>query len=694
MIWSCMFQPASSRRGRRLPFKASVERLARRDMLAPVLAMRELESNDTAATSQELRGFEHYRVTGRVASIADVDSFSFTADAGARLAIDVRATGRTGRAARDFSPRLTVHAPDGSVISTAPARGAGHARRAEFAFLAATGGTYRLVVSGRQQEAGIGRQTGGYALRLRTAPPSSDVGDIAPAEADVLTRLALYRPTSATPSASDWQPLVANDTRLSGKNVYVAVHGWATDYAGVPALNGTTTDPLKWWQTIDYQSLLTPASKTLTEPVAAYMFLGQVGEDGGSTQATLVSPAGLAWQLKQSDPDAEVLIYSWVDDSAQLLPAPSETFTALNGARLASALEQALPSGDGPRGLHLIGHSHGSKVATVAATLLRQHDLHVNHLTILDSPERTTNVTDFNATNHLWYFLPALSIDRGQAAGTTFVDNYISDLDRRLGLIQGYDPYALPAVKVSALQQVADVTLDAGVLMPPSPSSFDSFAHRYAPAWYAGGSAAWASNPSPTVANQWSPLVANPAVARPVAGSSIQMWRTTADPQFALTPGSSPAIDLFDPSPQPLALKQVVKPFARRPAFDGTVTLSGDGKGQEVTTAYTFKTPPLDDTHAFGISFNLQFSAFEADDQLQITVNTGLGSDQKLVYVMTAKQLGLTEGLATLSLGSLAQYPGLFNTKQIEFSLVPSEGSQCRTTVTISNIKQFIVPGA
>jgi hypothetical protein len=143
-----------------------------------------------------------------------------------------------------------------------------------------------------------------------------------------------------------------------------------------------------------------------------------------------------------------------------------------------------------------------------------------------------------------------------------------------------------------------------------------------------------------------------------------------------------------------LALKQVVKPFARRPAFDGTVTLSGDGKGQEVTTAYTFKTPPLDDTHAFGISFNLQFSAFEADDQLQITVNTGLGSDQKLVYVMTAKQLGLTEGLATLSLGSLAQYPGLFNTKQIEFSLVPSEGSQCRTTVTISNIKQFSVPGA
>jgi thioesterase domain-containing protein len=664
-------------------------------MLAPLIALREVESNDTAATSQELRGFGAFRVAGRVANVADVDSFSLSVTEGERVALDVRPTVRTGRAARDFAPRLTVHAPDGSVITTAATKGAGLARRAEFGFFAAAGGTYRVVVTGRQTEVGVGRLTGGYALRIRTAAPSSAVRDVAPAEADVLTRLAIYRPASATPSASDWQPLVAGDTRLSGKNVYVAVHGWATDYAGVPALNGTTTDPLKWWQTIDYQSLLTPALKTLTEPVAAYMFLGQVGENGGSTEATPVSPAGLAWQLKQSDPDAEVLIYSWVDDSAQVLPAPSEALTALNGARLARALEQVLPSADGPRGLHLIGHSHGSKVATVAATLLRQHDLHVNHLTILDSPERTTNVTDFNATNHLWYFLPALSIDRGQAAGTTFVDNYISDLDRRLGLIQGYDPYALPAVKVSTLQQVADVTLDASVVMPPSPSASDSFAHRYAPAWYAGGSAAWASNPSPTVANQWSPLVANPAVTRPVAGSSIQMWRTAADPQFALTPGSSPAVLPFDPSPQPLALKQVVKPFARRPPFDGTVTLSGGGYGREVTVAYTFTTPTLQDTDAFGISFNLQFTAFEADDQLQITVNTGMGDAQKQVYVMTAKQLGTSQGLATLSLGSLQQYPGgLLSPKRIEFSIVPSQGSQCRTTVNITNIKQFILPSA
>lgn len=674
-------------------FRPSIEPLARRDMLAPLIALREVENNDTAETSQELRGFGAYRVAGRVANVADIDSFTVTVTPGERVALDVRPTVRTGRATGDFAPRLTVHAPDGSVIATAETRGGRLRRRADYAFFAAAGGTYRIVVTGRQPEAGVGRLTGAYALRIRMTRPTSDVRDVAPAEADVLTRLAIYQPSSSTPSVSDWQPLVANDPRLSGRNVYVAVHGWATDYAGVPALNGTSTDPLKWWQTIDYASL-TPASKPLTEPVASYMFLGQVGERIDGAPGTPVSPAGLAWQLKQSDPDGVILIYSWVDDSAQTMPAPSEAATALNGARLAAALGEVLPPTSGPRGLHLLGHSHGSKVATVAATLLRQHGTTVNQLTILDSPERGSSVTGFDATNNLWYFLSALSIDRGQTAGTTFVDNYISALDRRLGLIQGYDPYAIPAVKVATLQQVADVTLDPSLLMPPNPSALDAFAHRYAPAWYAGGSAAWAANPTPVVANQWSPLVTNPAVVRPVAGSSVQVWRTAADPQFALSGSEAANTVHFDPNPTALSLQKVVKPFTPRPPFDGTVVLSGNGQGQKVTTAYTFKTPSLSNTDSFGISFNLQFSAFEADDQLQITVNTGVGSDQKLVYVMTAKQLGLTEGLATLSLGSLAQYPGLFNTKQIEFSLVPSEGSQCRTTVTISNIKQFIVPGA
>jgi hypothetical protein len=72
------------------------------------------------------------------------------------------------------------------------------------------------------------------------------------------------------------------------------------------------------------------------------MFLPQVGEN--TPAKTPVSPAGLAWQLLQSDPSAVVLAYSWIDDSATTLPATSEARTALNGARLARALTEALPA--------------------------------------------------------------------------------------------------------------------------------------------------------------------------------------------------------------------------------------------------------------------------------------------------------------------------------------------------------------
>lgn len=685
------------RRRGRAAFRPAIEQLGRRDMLAPLVGVREVESNDTAATSQMLPGTAGYRVAGRVATVVDADSYSFTAAEGVRVAIDARPVRWAGRAAGVFAPRLTVYAPDGSTVATALTEGVGRGRGADYAFFAARGGVYRVVVTGRQQDPGIGRLTGGYTLRVAKTAPAAIPRDVAPVEADVLTRLALYQPASATPSVDDWKPVVAGDARLRGKNIYVAVHGWATDYAGVPAVNGTASDPLKWWQTIDYQSL-TPATNPitgqpvkLTEPVAAYMFLGQEGENAGKTP---ISPAGLAWQLKQSDPNAAVLAYSWIDDSATTMPGPSESRTTLNGARLATALEQILPTaGDAPHGLHLLGHSHGSKVATVAATLLRQKGTTVNQLTIFDSPEQGSSVTNYNATNNLWYFLSALSIDRGQAAGTTFVDNYISDLDRRLGQIQGYDPFANSVIQVSTLQQIADVTLDAKPLLPAHPSPLDAFAHRYAPAWYSGGSSGWTANPAPIVANQWSPLVDNTSVVKPVAGNSTQSWQVPTDPQFALAAGQSPNAAIYDPRPTPLNLQPVAAPFKPRPPYDGTVALAGNGQGQTVTKAYTFKTPSLTQSDSFGVSFNLQFTAIEADDQLQITVDTGGDLTQQQVFVMTAKQLGTGQGLATLSLGSLAQHPGLLNTKRIEFSLVPSAGSQCRTAVTITNIKQFIVPG-
>jgi len=671
-------------------FCPTLEPLDRRAMLAVYVPVREVEGNDSAATSQVLQGSSKFLVVGRVATSDDVDSYSFTSTAGAHVALTARSSGA-------FAPRMTVHAPDGSLIATAATEGAGLRRAADFTFFAAAGGVYRVVIGGPEAGPGSGPATGGYALSIEQRRGWASQA-VAPVEADVLTRLAIYEPASATPSVGDWQPLVAGDARLQGKNVYVVVHGWAVNYAGVPATNGTAANPLKWWQTIDHASLQPAAGKSAppTEPVAAYMFLPQSGEDGRLLHpATQITPAGLASQLRQADPDAVVLAYSWVDDSATTLPGASESRTTLNGARLATALEQVLSTaGGGPRGLHLIGHSHGSKVATVAATLLRPKGVAVNQLTILDSPEQGPSVTAFNATNNLWYFLSALNVDRGQAAGTTFVDNYISQLDRRIGQIQGYDPFAASAVQVSTLQQVVDVSLNPQPIQRSAPSAFDSFAHRYAPAWYAGGSAGWSSNPTPTVANQWSPLVTNPGVTKPVPAHATQAWVTKTDPQFALTADAQPTTATVDPKPTPLALRPVSNPFRPQPPFTGSVTVSGNGQGQTVTKAYTFKTPSLSQTDSFGISFNLQFTAIEADDQLQITVNTGFSRKQETVFLMTAKQLGTGQGLATLSLGSLFKHPGPLGIKQIEFSIVPSAGSQGRTTVNVSNLKQFIVPGA
>src|SRR5262249_24682620 len=153
--------------------------------------------------------------------------------------------------------------------------------------------------------------------------------------------------------------------------------------------NGTPADPLKWWQTLDTALMGSPGF-----PAAQEMFYGSAGD------GIQISPSGLAYAITQADPKAVVLAYSWIDDSATDdalggIPAHaylSEAYTALNGTRLADALEQALPTAfhtDGGQ-LHLIGHSHGSKVATVAADVLTQTgnaNFGVAHLTILDSPE-------------------------------------------------------------------------------------------------------------------------------------------------------------------------------------------------------------------------------------------------------------------------------------------------------------------
>ena len=94
-----------------------------------------------------------------------------------------------------------------------------------------------------------------------------------------------------------------------------------------------------------------------------------------------ISPAGgLAQQIMEADPEAVVLAYSWLDGSAttaaldNAIPEQaylSEALTYINALRLAAALRRALGTNYSGQ-IHLLGHSHGSKVATLAALALRQ----------------------------------------------------------------------------------------------------------------------------------------------------------------------------------------------------------------------------------------------------------------------------------------------------------------------------------
>src|SRR5262249_11486175 len=134
-----------------------------------------------------------------------------------------------------------------------------------------------------------------------------------------------------------------------------------------------------------------------------------------------------------SDPNAVVLAYSWIDDSATpdwdflhfQVPEEadiSEARTTLNGDRLASALATALGTSTGAAAkIQIAGHSHGSKVATVAAVALSQAGYPLDQLSILDSPEDSVTAID-GAANFNWFFLQDLPVNR-QSTTAPFVDN-------------------------------------------------------------------------------------------------------------------------------------------------------------------------------------------------------------------------------------------------------------------------------
>lgn len=133
----------------------------------------------------------------------------------------------------------------------------------------------------------------------------------------------------------------------------------------------------------------------------------------------------MAAAIHSKDPTALVLAYSWIDHSAtpsKSEPHLSRASTDGLGANL-GALMSGLLNDSFSGNVKLIGHSHGSRVATLAALSLEQQGVQVARLTLLDSPEYA-DASDFVA-NNLDRLLPRLK-KIGTAADETFVENYFS----------------------------------------------------------------------------------------------------------------------------------------------------------------------------------------------------------------------------------------------------------------------------
>jgi len=183
-------------------------------------------------------------------------------------------------------------------------------------------------------------------------------------------------------------------------HTYVLVHGWAPGWS-----RAVYDDPrLRAWEAVDRRGRrFEPWMRDLAEAIT------------------------------EADPHAVVLVYSWLDAAATnrfvLAQRNASARTGLYGGQLAIALEQAQGADflEGSGRVHLIGHSYGARVATVAAVQLRKAP---RHLTLLDVPDAPmTRIT--GSQSNLSELLRELPVS--DDLGGTFVDNYVSMVGTRYG---------------------------------------------------------------------------------------------------------------------------------------------------------------------------------------------------------------------------------------------------------------------
>ena len=363
---------------------------------------------------------------------------------------------------------------------------------------------------------------------LRHTPPQRNAKSLnAIQPLTPLERMAYYDPKN-----NQFIQLNASNVKnlhVQGKDVYVLVHGWAPGYSDwVQNYAQKYHKVLEWWDTFPTQSNYHGEldDKNLG-PMSAWLLDGYPSMPGDDT---VVSANGMAKDLIASDPhpkNALVLAYSWLDEAATpdgptiipgLPPIPEDgnmagAKTTLNGERLAVALEQVLGSESQFKGkLQLIGHSFGSKVATVAAVALQNAPLahhgqpaHNPRLSRIRLLWRRLSIGIRAHKQQL--VLPARPDDQPEpksAIGTRqFVDNYISAFD---------EPYDVISYTKSNVPSNADLNQVVDTVLYPS---LNANAHSYAAEWYAGSSEGPGTTKGYKAGRLWSPLMGKGRIIPP-----------------------------------------------------------------------------------------------------------------------------------------------------------------------------------
>ena len=445
-----------------------------------------------------------------------------------------------------------------------------------------------------------------------------------------------------------------------GEHVVVLVHGWAPGYrSNVEACSGR----LKWWcDGTGNSSGVWPSAwawvpTTTTGPVLPVTLTGVFQEFQKPNPVNNVVPT--------------VLGFSWTDDSAtggsflQLDQVyQSEAYTNINGLRLADALEDALSPLFWNRFgsvLHIVGHSHGSKVATVAALTLQQRGRKVNQLTILDSPESKSTLSA-NGANLLGFYLEQLSI-QGLGTGQTFVDSYVSEFG--VGFEGG-----------GSLANLVEVMLDPSQVYSVLDPGDE---HSYSAAWYGGAAAAVKRlGGLPPLGVEWPPP---PTGAR--QNPLNQLWNPGVNEreQWVLTSG--PAIDQvrrFRTETQPVTNGGTTGNVT----FTNQVVTLHSLSGNNVTNS-SFRGGYRTASDQFGVAFDLQWLRSQDGGYVVITAEAPEERTQEVLVVLDGKSM------------PLGQHPMSFNSDvsslvlPAEFRIyyVPAAGNR-EGIVTVSNFRRVI----